>query len=221
MEINPDGDHVTRFDAAWLIVPADISDAVDARFADENRKKFVAKPGARAKYLLLGGMLLCPDCGGRFEALNGKYYVCATRRHAGKSVCANPLALRIDVLDEAVLGFLDRRILHPPAARPIELWSGRAEDLAVYEGADPDDRRGKENIEFSDLGFRAEVRPESLLAGFGALSLVAGACTRRYRRCPLTSPHSAEFPHDAETRHKCHSGWPEYFPDMPPDELKR
>lgn len=52
-------------------------------------------------YLLSGGMLICPECGGRFEGLNNgsyKYYVCATRRHAGKSVCANPLALRIDVM---------------------------------------------------------------------------------------------------------------------------
>ena len=72
LEINPESDHVNFFDPSWRIVPDEISDAVEARFADKNRQQFKAKPGAKAKYLLSGGMLLCPTCGGRFEALKGK-----------------------------------------------------------------------------------------------------------------------------------------------------
>ena len=97
-------------------MPADesIADAVDAKFAEKNRRQFGGgKPGTKARYLLSGGMLLCPACGGRFEALKGTYYVCATRRHSGKSMCSNSLALRMAVMDEAVLRFLDGQVLAP------------------------------------------------------------------------------------------------------------
>jgi len=58
---------------------------------------------------------------------------------------------------------------------PLELWHGRDEDLETYDGLDPADTRGKENLDFSDLGLRAEIRPEGLLAGLGAFSVIAGA----------------------------------------------
>ena len=106
LEVNPESEHVTKFNPEWQIVSNAVAEVVDVRFADETRKKFTAKPGQRAKHLLSGGMLLCPACGGRFEVLsNGKYrcYVCATRRHAGESVCANALALRVEAMDDYVL----------------------------------------------------------------------------------------------------------------------
>jgi hypothetical protein len=56
-------------------------------------------------------MLLCP--GGRFDAMNGRYYVCATRRNGGTAACSNPLSLRIDVLDDDVLRLLEGQALHP------------------------------------------------------------------------------------------------------------
>ncbi len=113
--VNPESEHVIKFSPDWQIVSNAVTEAVDTRFADENRKKFCAKPGQRARYLLSGGMLLCPTCGGRFEVLsNGKYryYVCATRRHAGTARCANPLALRVEVMDDAVLRLLEGEVLH-------------------------------------------------------------------------------------------------------------
>lgn len=110
---NAEEAHVTFFDPNWRIVPDALAEAVAARFADESRQKFRSRPGAKAKYLLSGGMLLCPSCGGRFEGLNGQYYVCATRRHAGKSICNNRLAIKIDAMDTAVLRLLDAQVLHP------------------------------------------------------------------------------------------------------------
>ena len=83
LAINPEDEHITKYNPDLRIVSDAVADAVDARFADEDRKKFKGRAGAKAKYLLSGGMLLCPDCRGRFEALNKKYYVCSTRRHAG------------------------------------------------------------------------------------------------------------------------------------------
>ena len=75
--------------------------------------RFVSTPGAPAKYLLSGGMLKCPTCGGRFEACNARFYVCGTRRKSGSSVCSNTLSLRIDVFDQTVLGLLEGHVLHP------------------------------------------------------------------------------------------------------------
>jgi len=57
--------------------------------------------------------LLCPECGGRFEAVSGRRYGCATRRKSGLSVCSNPLTLRMEVFDETVLRLLDGEVLHP------------------------------------------------------------------------------------------------------------
>jgi hypothetical protein len=42
------------------------------------------------------------------------------------------------------------------------LWVGSAEDLDTFEGCDPDDRRGKEGIDFEDYGFTAVVMPRGL-----------------------------------------------------------
>ncbi len=135
--VNPESDHVTKFNPDWQIVSNGVAENVDARFADENRKKFCAKPGDRARHLLSGGMLLCPACGGRFEVLsNGKYkyYVCSTRRHAGKAACANPLALRVQAMDDAILGLLDREVLHAKFVdHVVNLACGNAVDDARTE----------------------------------------------------------------------------------------
>ena len=69
----------------------------------------------------------------------------------------------------------------------ITLWVGTAADLDVAEGADPNDRRGKENLEPDDCGFSAVVTPDGLLHGLGANSVVAGARSRLYR------PHSTSW----------------------------
>jgi len=114
--VNPENEHVTKFNPDWQVISNSVAEAVDVRFADENRKKFCAKPGDRAKHLFSGGMLLCPSCGGRFEVLSNskyRYYVCATRRHAGTAVRANSLALRVEVVDDCVLRLLEGQVLHP------------------------------------------------------------------------------------------------------------
>jgi hypothetical protein len=47
-------------------------------------------------------------------------------------------------------------------------------------GIDPNDRRGKENIEWSDCGYAATLSPLGLLNGLSALNMVAGARNQRY-----------------------------------------
>jgi hypothetical protein len=113
LEVNPESEQKTLHHRDWQIINDDLADAVEARFADETRKKFRSKPGARAKYLLSGGLLLCPSCGGRFEVQNGEYYVCGTRRKCGKAVCKNPISLRVEVVDDFVLGLLEGEVLCP------------------------------------------------------------------------------------------------------------
>jgi site-specific DNA recombinase len=197
--VNPESEHVTKFNPDWQIVSNAVAEAVDARFADEDRKKFCAKPGQRARYLLSGGMLLCPACGGRFEVLsNGKYryYVCATRRHAGTTACANTLALRSEIMDDAAPGrppcrCQKLRSEYPDEARfvvqqllgPLTLW-------VDYDGLNVGDEQGMENVTDEDCfsgtealgcwGFTAVVTPRGLLNGLVAVSVVAGAHNHHY-----------------------------------------
>jgi hypothetical protein len=294
--VNPETEHVTFYNPDWRIIDDATAEAVDSRFREPTRNRFGdssgPRPGAQARYLLSGGMLLCHECGGRFEARNGRHYVCATRRDAGTSVCTNSTAFRIEVLDEIVLRLLDGQVLHPrfvgqvlslacgtqstdstrksleaqiadltskigklaalaetlddssvsevadrlkervaeretlrrrlaTLAEPIDRgklkaalgqritdWRARLRSdfreearfvvqqligpLTLFEdypSADLNAGRGKENIEFSDCGFRAVITPLGLLnglpAGGRALSVVAGARSRLYRRrCP-------------------------------------
>jgi site-specific DNA recombinase len=289
-EINPENDHVTFENESWRIIPADIAEAIDLRFADNKAKGrglgAHTTKGAAPRYLLSGGLMKCPTCGGNFEASRA-FYECAVHRRKGSAICANRLRLKITEMDEAVLRLLDgevltatfidriirladgnpddgrsrlesdrvklqssinalvaaikiggdlaplvaemkvcterlaaldRQIAALPAAppdrvqlrvvleqrvsdwkarllsehldearfiveqllrsTPITLWHGEAGDFATFVGVDPNDRRGKENLELADtLGFEARVHLASLVEGLEGgryLSLVAG-----------------------------------------------
>jgi recombinase-like zinc beta ribbon protein len=64
----------------------------------------------------VGGLLLCPTCGGHFEAVSAPWknatpvYVCATRRRK-PGVCTNTLALPIADTDDAVLDMVEGEAL--------------------------------------------------------------------------------------------------------------
>ena len=67
---------------------------------------------SHGRYLLTGGMLKCPTCGGNFKAI--KYpepaYVCATRRRKPLS-CPNYLTLPMAYADDAVLTMCEGSLL--------------------------------------------------------------------------------------------------------------
>lgn len=71
---------------------------------------------AHGKYLLSGGMLICPPCGGHFEARIAPWkglanvYICSTRRRK-PGVCTNALALPIAETDDDVLGIVEGEVL--------------------------------------------------------------------------------------------------------------
>jgi hypothetical protein len=62
---------------------------------------------------------------------------------------------------------------------PLELWHGRVQDVCATDEdlATLLDLRGRDlpGQRFEDLGFTAVIRPEGLLSGLGAFSMVAGA----------------------------------------------
>jgi hypothetical protein len=103
------------------------------------------------------------------------------RRLAGLSEPIDRAALRA-ALDQRAADWRERlRSEYPDEARfvvqqligPLTLRVGTAEDLETFEGCDPDDRRGKEEIEFEDCGFTAVVTPRGLLNGLVAVPLLS------------------------------------------------
>lgn len=103
------------------IITADLAARVDAR-RETWRQRTVASKGhckarhAYGRFLLSGGLLLCPSCGGHFEAVSAPWknatpvYVCATRRRK-PGVCTNTLALPITKADSAVLDCVEGEAL--------------------------------------------------------------------------------------------------------------
>jgi hypothetical protein len=99
---------------------ASLAAGVDARRTDR-RTRYLASLGqkngrapekAHGKYLLTGGMLICPTCGGHFEGLRypKEVYVCSTRRRK-PGACTNTLALPMPFADQNVLDMLEGEVL--------------------------------------------------------------------------------------------------------------
>ena len=114
----------TRLEAndALRIIDPDLAAAVDARRLDR-RTRYLASLGgggttgrmpekAHGKYLLSGGMLVCPTCGGPFEGLRypRQEYVCSTRRRK-PGACTNKMAVPMAYADEVVLDMLEGETL--------------------------------------------------------------------------------------------------------------
>jgi site-specific DNA recombinase len=114
----------------WVLVPvprivdADLAARVDQRRQQWRQRSAEAKVKGRApqkaggKYLLSGGLLICPTCGGHFEAFKAPWrpegiYCCATRRRKpGK--CTNGLTLPMRETDETILEMIDGEVLGTP-----------------------------------------------------------------------------------------------------------
>lgn len=105
------------------IIDADLAARVDARRTDRRARYMasLANAGrvperAHGKYLLSGGMLLCPTCGGhearkwQWKGNPGEIYICATRRRK-PGICKNTLALPVEETDETVLWIIEGEIL--------------------------------------------------------------------------------------------------------------
>lgn len=108
----------------YRIIDPDLAKRVDTLRQDRKTRYLaaVAKGGqvpqrAHGKYLLSGGLLVCPTCGGHFEARKhpwkgspGNVYICSTRRRK-PGICSNTLALPIEVTDNAVLEIVAEEML--------------------------------------------------------------------------------------------------------------
>jgi DNA invertase Pin-like site-specific DNA recombinase len=130
------------------IIDPDLAARVDARL-DDRRERYIASrirndgrapEKAHGKYLLSGGMLICPTCGGHFEARKnpwkprrkteallppnarvghpGHVYICSTRRRK-PGVCINTLALPIDETDDTVLSIIEGEVLNRTYVREL------------------------------------------------------------------------------------------------------
>jgi hypothetical protein len=106
---------------ALRIIGVDLAERCDRRRLHMRTRylKSLAKGGrvperAHGKYLLTGGMLVCPTCGGHFERLKEPWreavYVCATRRRK-PGICTNRLTLPVEVTDDTILSTIEGEVL--------------------------------------------------------------------------------------------------------------
>ena len=121
-------------EASWVrldipelrIIDSDLADRVDrrrekrrTRYLEAMKKHGKMPQRAHGKYLLSGGMLICPTCGSNFEArmapwrgVKGGVYICSTHRRK-PGVCTNRVTLPMAYMDDAVLSQIEHDFLHP------------------------------------------------------------------------------------------------------------
>jgi DNA invertase Pin-like site-specific DNA recombinase len=142
-----------RMDVPELrIIDPGLAERVDTR--RENRKaRYLAalkKHGrmpqrAHGKYLLSGGMLICPTCHAHFEArmtpwrgLTGGVYICSTHRRK-PGVCVNRLTLPMAETDDMILSMVEGEVLGTHVInRLLELVDTGAEHEVARLEADRD-----------------------------------------------------------------------------------
>ena len=121
---------VPRPEAEWVrvqvpalrIVDVETVARVDQRRKDRRTRYLASLRGpvrqpekAHGKYLLSGGLLVCPTCDAHFEAVKSPWkrdgvYLCSTRRRK-PGMCNNTVALSIQETDEAILSEIEGEVL--------------------------------------------------------------------------------------------------------------
>ena len=155
------------------IIPPDLERRADAKRHERRSRYFesLKRPDGRqpekshGKYLLTGGMLICP-CGAHFEARKhpwkgapGNVYICSARRRK-PGTCNNTLALAITETDDAVLSEVEASLLD----------EGSIEELLRLVEAAPD---RTDTLTADRERVRAQISNlvESLALGVGAQTI--------------------------------------------------
>jgi site-specific DNA recombinase len=188
-------------DESLRIIDHGLAARVDAVHQDRRTRYFKAlgTDGGRVpershgKYLLTGGMLLCPTCGGNFEAIKfpRPAYVCATRRRKPLS-CPNHLMLPMEDADTIVLDMVEGEVL---GMRFIEellamVDKGQVEDTA-HLTAERERLRGEvENLVGS---IAAGVPAETIAPGIRARELEISRLEARLRAPRPEAPRIDEL----------------------------
>ena len=128
----PESEWLTFSAPELRIIPDDLWQRVKARLDEraallprsQTTRKLIGRPRYQdeSAYLLVG-FLRCSVCGGpvgtesRAHGSNGArqlvpHYACLDNRRRGKAICANPVALRQEILDRKILGAI-AEVLQP------------------------------------------------------------------------------------------------------------
>jgi DNA invertase Pin-like site-specific DNA recombinase len=90
-----------RYDADLMIVDDATWNAVQERL--NTRRHMFSKKRTAARHLL-SGLLVCPDCGGRYSIVGRHYYGCRNNRESG--TCGNDISVNRESLEHLVVGRL-------------------------------------------------------------------------------------------------------------------
>ncbi|GAA4020967.1 recombinase family protein [Sphingomonas swuensis] len=126
--------------AVPVIIAEDDFQTVQARLAERNPRRTPARVVSGPTLLI--GLAKCLGCGGAMTIRTGKsgqyrYYACSRRATQGETACKGG-AIRMEKLDDAVLGALEQRIVAPE--RLPDLLS------AFLEKSDASDARRREEL---------------------------------------------------------------------------
>jgi DNA invertase Pin-like site-specific DNA recombinase len=183
----PEDTWIQPHDESLRIIDPVLAEKVDAKL-DNRRTRYLASKAkgdgnhkTHGRYLLSGGMLLCPQCGGHFEARKNPWkpsaktaallppncrgghpdhvYICSTRRRK-PGVCTNTLALPIDETDDTVLSVVEGELLETDFIRELLSLVEHAPDETAWLTAERD--RLQKEVDRLVAAIAAGVPPESV-----------------------------------------------------------
>ncbi len=109
------------------IVTDELWNAVQARLRAARARNAAGRTGRPPKHLL-SGHLICDACGAPYTIVGGgrdhgrgpyRYYGCSARTNRGPAVCQNTMVVRLDVLEDQILGLVRDRLLAPDV---VQRW---------------------------------------------------------------------------------------------------
>jgi DNA invertase Pin-like site-specific DNA recombinase len=178
------------------IVPEVLADAVDARRTSMHKRtlrrangRLIGRPPGEGSPYLLTGLLACGVCGGGMEVLSSAsggrrqfHYRCYVARRKGPACCTNKLPAPMTDADAAVLGAVERTLLHPDVL---------AQALAYAEAAIAADRSAdqRDALEADLAATEAAIRrlTAAIVAGGELAALVDALQTYERRRTELAA----------------------------------
>ncbi len=110
--VRPQDDWVSQDDQSLRIVPQDLWEKVQARFAAQRVTSPTKTPRNLSRYLL-SGFVKCGVCGGNYVIASRHSYRCSTFRNRGASVCTNHLTVSRKKLEQIVIEAIRSRLYTP------------------------------------------------------------------------------------------------------------
>lgn len=174
------------------------------RARDRKNKKLNVRRDRKPRYLL-SGLARCAECGGPMHVVNGKQgkkpikvYACNYHRDRGNAVCRNTLRRTVQVMDQAVIGWIQEHVLTEQML--LDVLGELKRRVVTRVDTTPTEAVALQK-EIAELGHEIGRMTEALATGTSSSAVIQGIAEREERQrkakarmeALLAAPKAVEF----------------------------